>query len=65
MIECPGNPFDTFEPNGCHRQPRRRPERTPPAPSCPLGWGLHPEPVRHPMPGLDLLAGPQVLRAAA
>jgi len=27
MIECPGNPFDTFEPNGCHRQPRRRPER--------------------------------------
>ena len=30
MIECPGNPFDTFEPNGCHRQPRRRPERTHP-----------------------------------
>ena len=21
MIECPGNPFDTFEPNGCRPQP--------------------------------------------
>jgi len=38
---------------------------TNPAYPDPLGWGLHREPVRYPVPGLGPLAGPQVLRAPA
>ena len=36
-------------------------------PQTQIRWGEDyiPEPVRHPVPGLGLLAGPQVLRAAA
>src|SRR6185437_1881551 len=73
-IERSGNPFDTFEPNGRRLRRRRRdPRRAADGsdwltdPQTQIRWGEDyiPEPVRHPGPGLGLLAGTQVLRAAA